>query len=136
MLMQVNKNPSPKELRQFGWTLVIGFGLLGGALYWRGKHHGAFGLWGIGVPLGFLAVLVPPAAKGLYKVWMGWAVIMGTVVTRVLLTLLFFGVITPVAFLFRCFGRDPLRLKRNLSASGYWGEHRKITDRSYYQRLF
>jgi hypothetical protein len=136
MLFQVNKNPSIKELRQFGWTLVIGFGFLGGVLYWKGKLHGAFGLWGAGVTLGSLALLIPSAAKVLYKGWMGWAFITGTLITRIILVLLFFGVITPVAVLFRCMGRDVLRLKRNSGTGSYWSDHRKIPGRGYYQRLF
>ncbi|SRR5258706_8006770 len=136
MLMKINKNPSHKELRQFGWTLIIGFGILGTLFFWRGKLDGAYGLWGIGGSLGILSLFVPFAAKSLYRLWMGWAFIMGTVVTRVILALLFFVVITPVALLFRLFGRDALRLKKDPTASSYWTDHRKMTDKSYYQRLF
>jgi saxitoxin biosynthesis operon SxtJ-like protein len=136
MLLKINKNPSPKELRQFGWTLVIGFALLGGAFFWKAKWHAAYGLWGIGVTLGILAILLPPVAKPLYKLWMGWAWIMGTVVSRVILALLFFGVLTPVALFFRVLKRDALRLKRDPAAGTYWHDHPKIPNRSYYQRLF
>jgi hypothetical protein len=136
MLIRVNKNPSPKELRQFAWVLIIGFGLIGGLLCWRGKLNVALGMWSVGVPLGVLAYFVPVAAKGLYKVWMGWAFIMGTFVTGVILRVLFYFVMTPVALLQRALGRDALRLKKNASLVSYWSDHRKITDRRYYQRLF
>jgi hypothetical protein len=136
MLLKINKNPSPKELSQFGWTLVIGFALLGGAFFWKGKLHTADGLWGVGGTLGILAIFVPQVAKPLYKLWMGWAWIMGNVVSRAILGLLFFGVLTPVAILFRCLRRDALRLKRDPAARSYWTDHPKISNRTYYQRLF
>ena len=132
----MNKNPSLRELRQFGWTLIIGFCLLGAVFFWRGKMNTAYGFWSIAPPLGIVVLLIPSAAKQLYKLWMGWAYIMGTVVTRVILTLLFFGVITPVAIFFRCIGRDLLRLKRDPNIESYWSEHCKIVGRSYYKRLF
>jgi hypothetical protein len=136
MRLKVNKNPSPKELKQFGWTLIIGFAILGGLLYWRHRVDGALGMWGIGIPLGVLSLLTPAAARLLYRLWMSWAVIMGGVMTKIILTLLFYVVLTPVAILFRCFGRDALGLKRDAAISSYWTEHRKITDRNYYKRLF
>ena len=136
MLMKINKNPSPKELRQFGWTLIIGFAVLGGLFFWRHKIHGAYGLWGIGISLGIVSLLSQAIARVLYRIWMGWAFVMGTIVTRVILTGLFFGILTPVALLFRLFGRDILHLKRDATAGSYWSDHRKISDKSYYQRLF
>jgi len=136
MLLKINNSPSSKELRQFGYTLLIGFELLGGFVYWRGKIHLALGFWVAGVLLGTFAILIPSSAKGLYKIWMGWALIMGTIVTRTILAVIFFGVITPVAILFRLVGRDALKLKKGIGVSTYWSNLYKISDRSYYNRLF
>jgi len=136
MILKMNANPSPRGLRQCALTLVIGFSVIGGLLLWRGKTHAAVIAWITGVPIGLLALMIPSVAKTVYKVWMGWAFIMGTLITNVILAILFFGVIAPVAVVFRCMKRDPLDLKKNSNATTYWSDHRKITDRSYYQRLF
>src|SRR5690242_7134067 len=97
MLLKVNKNRSRKEIRQTGWVLLIGFMVLGVLLYWRGKFQSAEWFGGVGAALGFTALLVPPAGKIIYRLWMGWAALMGGIVTRVILFVLFFLVITPVA---------------------------------------
>lgn len=55
----------------------------------------------------------------LNKAWMGLGLLLGMIISPIVLGLLFFGLITPVAVLTRAFGRDELRLKRRLRAS-YW----------------
>ena len=135
MLLKVNPNPSRKELRQFGVTLIVGFALLAGLLYWRGKVHFAYILGGVGILAGLLSIVTERPAKVIYKGWMTWGSFMGTVVTRIVLTFLFFVVISPVALFFRCIGRDALRLRKGTKDS-YWQDLPKITDKSYYRRLF
>jgi hypothetical protein len=46
--------------------------------------------------------------------------LLGRPAGRLLLWLLFFGVITPLAVLLRLFGKDILRLKRDVGAASYW----------------
>lgn len=44
-------------------------------------------------------------------VWLGFAEILGTVMSRVLLSILFFGLVTPIGILRRLFGKDSLKLR-------------------------
>jgi len=136
MLLRINKNPSRNELRQLAWSLLIGFGVLGVIALWRHRPTLAYRLWGTGGILGTASLVSTQTSRIIYRLWMGWAVVMGTVMTQIILACLFFVVITPIAILFRCFGRDPLRLKKSSIDESYWTDHPKITDRSYYQRLF
>jgi hypothetical protein len=136
MLTRINKNPSDKELRQFAWTLLIGFGLLGGILFWKGKRAEAHGVWILGFSMGLLSLVMRTVAKRLYRLWMTWAYGMGIITSHIVMTIVFFLVITPVALVFRLMGKDTLRLKKQSDSSTYWLDHPKITDRSYYQRLF
>jgi hypothetical protein len=41
MLVQLNLRPEPRQLRQFGWIALVGFGLLGSVLIWKGGLFGA-----------------------------------------------------------------------------------------------
>jgi len=43
--------------------------------------------------------------------WFGLSHILGTVMSKVLLSILFFGLVTPVGFLRRLFGKDSLKLR-------------------------
>lgn len=91
--------------------------LVGGWLLWKG--HG-FILLSAGLLLILLGVAIPRWLKPLYVPWMALALALGFVMTRVLLTVLFFAIITPVGIVMRWTGRDPLRQKLDKSAQSYW----------------
>ena len=71
-----------------------------------------------------LAWCAPRLLTPLAQAWQRLAHLLGLVNTGLLLALVFFLVITPVALLFRLRGRDALRLKR-IRASSYWLEQKK-----------
>ena len=103
-----------RELRNFGLTIGIAFGILGALFFWRGKGLGTPFL--IASPILILIGLVAPRILApLHRVWMAVATVMGWVMTRVILSLLFYLVVTPIgllgrlkrgAFLDRGFRRD------------------------------
>ena len=66
------------------------------------------------------SALSPVAANFIYKWWMKFAQFMGNINSKVLLTIIFFVFLTPLAFLYRLFGKDPLQLKRNLKKPSYF----------------
>lgn len=107
------------ELRKFGITVGIVSGLLGGLFLWREKDYyfyflvlsGAFFLLGIVVPI---------LLKPIHKIWMTLAILMGWFVTRLILTLLFYLVVTPIGLLGRLFGKDFLDLKFDRNTDSYW----------------
>lgn len=66
-----------------------------------------------------LAWRVPQWLTPLTRAWLWLGHRLGAVNSRIILALVFFLVITPVALLFRLFGRDALRLKR-VQESSYW----------------
>src|SRR5688572_16920764 len=110
-MLKVNWRPSDRDLRFFGLVLWIGFGLIGGLLFWRGHREAATIVWAAAGAVGLLAVVLPRAARPFYAAWMGVAFVVGSVVSRVILALFFFGVLTPIGLFFRLRGRDALRLK-------------------------
>jgi hypothetical protein len=125
-----------RELRQFSW-LVGGIFLLIGAAGWHfDKGWFEIPLW-IGGPLFALGSLIPIVVKPFYYAWMGLAVVMGFVMTRVLLTVFFVVVICPVGFFFKLIRRDALHRKLDRGASTYWIEKEYlIPDRSRYEKFF
>ncbi len=114
---------SRSALRSFGRTVGLVFVALGGVSLWR--HHGAVTtpggvLLGAGSLLVVLGFVAPRVLKPVYRVWMLLAFAMGFVMTRVLLTAVFFGVVTPIALLRRALGHDPMRRQRDPAATTYW----------------
>jgi hypothetical protein len=110
--------PTRSELRRFG--LLVGgvfvgvFGVLLPA--WR---HRPLPLWPLlpGTPLLALALVAPASLKHPQRAWMALARVLGWINMRVLLTILFFVVITPMGMILRVAGRDPMRRRRDKGAS-------------------
>jgi hypothetical protein len=64
------------------------------------------------------AAIAPALLRPVYRGWMRLGEVLGWVNTRIILTLIFFLVVTPIGLLMRLFGRSPIAVaKRNDS---YW----------------
>jgi hypothetical protein len=74
----------------------------------------------IGLFLITAGLIIPVTLKPLNKVWMCLAILMGWVMTRVILILLFFLVLTPLAIIARIFRKRFLDLKIDKSKESYW----------------
>ncbi len=102
-----NLEVSPKKIREFAFLVGGVFILLGGLAFWRGRPAGPWFL-GSGAFLVFFGSVFPPFLKPLYRVWMIFAIILGGCMSRVMLTILFYGVITPIGLWLRLRGKDLL----------------------------
>ena len=145
-MFTVNKNPTLDELRKFGYAMLVGFLFLGAVIYlaplvktrevfpWLGfrdvsvlKWAGTWRQWTavclgpLGVVLCGLCLLSPSAAKPVYIVWMTVAVAVGTVVSTVMLTLLFVFLLPMFSLVVRI--GDPLRKKLRREGS-YWEDYK------------
>ncbi|MHB2020729.1 MAG: SxtJ family membrane protein [Candidatus Xenobia bacterium] len=108
-----------KQFREFG--LLVG-GILVLAGLFGLHHHPALKPYcdGIGGVLVVLGLVAPKLLAKPHKAWMGLAHVMGTVMTTILLSIVFFGVMTPVATLRRLMGSDDLGLRIDKKAQSYW----------------
>jgi len=57
-----------------------------------------------------LVMTWPSLFKPLARIWFGFSHILGGVVSKVLLTLVFFVVVTPIGLIRKVFGADPMKL--------------------------
>ena len=134
---EIAQLPTDKvTLRKFG--LVVGgvFAAIGAFLLWRDISWAIVFVY-IGAPLILLGAILPNILRPVYIAWMSLAVVLGAIVTRILLTLFFFLVITPVGLVFKIIGRDALTRKIDRSATTYWiDKEYPITDRSRYENFF
>jgi hypothetical protein len=124
-----------KTLRNFGFTFFIVLSVMGGYVYWRGHSTWPWFLGGGGVFLIF-GLFFPLALKPFYKVWMALAFLLGLIMTRFILTLTFFLIITPMGFVLRMLGKDLLDEKVNKDATTYWRKHEAISDKSRYLKQY
>ena len=108
-----------KELRKFGLVMAGAFTLLASYLWYRDSAN-AWWIASIGGTFLGLGLLVPIALAPIEFVWMKIAHVMGFVMTRVILTLVFFLAITPTGLVFRLLGKDLLQKKIDPAADTYW----------------
>ncbi len=87
-----------------------------------------------------LLVLGPVAPRLLtlpYRVWMGLALVLGYVMTRVLLAAVYFLIVTPLGMAMRLSGRDPMQRKRSAERTTYWSPRESEGDaRERLERLY
>ncbi len=84
-----------------------------------------------------LTVLRAEFLKGLYHVWMRGAQAIGQIFSTLVLTLIFYGLFTPVSLLLKLTRKDLLDQAFDKSRDSYWIPcERKDFERDYYQRQF
>jgi len=97
-----------KQLRSFG--LIVGgiFGVIG--LWPLVMYGGDPRWWSIFVAAVLLGsgAVYPKSLLRAYKVWMALGHVLGWVNTRIILGLIFYGVVTPIGLVRRWLGRDSM----------------------------
>ena len=129
-MVQINWKPDSTELRKFGVSMIVGFAIIGGVLYWRDHVSVAYGCFVFGAVSGLLGLTGTRAALPIYVAWMAVAFVMGNIVSRLLLALVYYGLFTPMGLAMRLGGRDALRLKRT-DVKTYWSdipESQRVND--------
>ena len=112
---------SAKNLRKFG--LVVGgvFLLIFGFLAYKDAAPVIrIFCGGFGVLLVISGALFPVWLEPLYRFWMRMALMMGWVVSRILLSLIFFLVLTPIGLLAKLLGKDFLNIHPKNAQDSYW----------------
>ena len=127
-----NIRTDSKAIRDFG--MLIGFILLiiAGILFYKEREFYlliiTFGIAFIGLGLG-----MPIIVKPFYLVWMNFAVLLGWFMTRLILGLLFYIVVSPIGLILRLFGKEFLDLKTSSLNRSYWNykDNDSISHQNY-----
>ena len=127
-----------KQLRQFGLMVGSVLVLIGLWKLYQGKHETVrLILWSVGGLLITAGVIVPKLLTPVYWLWMKLAHLLGWVNTRLLLGIVFFVIITPMAIVMKIFGRDALNRKIDKGTDSYWLPRPPITSiKEYCERQF
>jgi hypothetical protein len=115
----VSQAASTKELRSFGLLVGGVFTLIG---LWPLLIHGdRFRTWAVivGGLLVWAGGLVPAILAPFHKVWMRIGHVLGWINTRILLGIVFYGLITPMGILFRLIGKDTVRQSFSAASPTY-----------------
>jgi hypothetical protein len=114
-----NIKSSRGDVRKFAITVGLLLLLISGLLFW--KERASFKpMLIIDIILLAGGVALPTIFKPVYWVWMAFAAILGWVMTRVILSVVFFFVLTPIGLISRMFGKQFLELRWDSSQDTYW----------------
>ena len=137
MIEEIKNISSEKsDFRKFGITIGLLLMVIAGFLFWRSKESFEI-LLASGFVLFVLGLVIPVVLKPIYWIWMILAIILGWIMTRVILGLLFYVVVTPIGMLSRLFGSNFLDLKWDKSKDSYWNVRTtRQRDNEDYERQF
>jgi hypothetical protein len=134
-LVNIAWRPSPKELRKFGVVVMVGLAIIGLVFqFWLRNASAAYGIYIAGLVLGLPALTGWPVALPGYWLWMGIAFVMGNIMGRLLLSVFYFGLFTPMGLLRRLVN-DKLQLRAK-GASTYWHDLPSTDETSRFERQF
>ena len=128
-------DPDHTELRKF--ALILGGAFLAlGAFAWYRDSAAALYLLVPGSLVLVVGLALPAAIRWLFFVWMAIGLVLGTIVTSIILTLIFFVAITPIGLVMRLLGKDPLQRELDADAASYWIPRTPVEDRERYEKYF
>ena len=106
--------------RSFGIVFFIVFLLIA---FYPLINQGDIRIWSVLISLLFLilGIINSKILTPLNKVWFKFGIFLGKIISPIIMGIIFFLVVTPIAFLMRMLNKDLLNLKINKKSS-YWIE--------------
>jgi len=121
-LIEINRNPSPSQLRRFACIWFPLFLVFVASAVFRKTHSwAAVEVIGTGAAVAIILGCVRPTLTKWIFIGMMYATYpIGWVVSYILMALIYFLVFTPIGIIMRAFGRDPLNRSFDGEAKSYW----------------
>ena len=143
-MIQFDLKPDHKKLSQFGFIAFFGFSILGLIFATKGGLFSDSAMetvplffWSLALLCPMLGILFP---KGLFPIYIGLTIIaipIGLVVSNLILILIFYGLVTPIALFFKVVRRDALNIGSKKSNEGsFWKASSYKKDLPSYYRQF
>jgi hypothetical protein len=126
---------TPQQLRKFGLLISGVILVIAGYNYFFGNPALVY-LANIAIILGIGALAYPHPLKPIYWVWMAIAVVLGWIMSRVILIVLFYLVLTPIGLIGRISGKRFLKLDFDREASSYWERREAQSDPKTCEKQF
>jgi hypothetical protein len=124
-----SESPPPSSSdRSFGFLFAAVCAVIAAFAIWEGRHSA---LWWSIAALVFcvVALLAAPVLGPLNRAWRRWSLHLFKIVSPIIMGIVFFAVLTPIAIMMRCAGRDPLRLRFEPAKPSYWLDRTSPSER-------
>ena len=124
-----------EEIRKFGIVIGIILLIIGVILLWKKNiYYPILMIKGIFLFVGGLSI--PIILKPIYIIWMIFATIMGWLMTRFILSLLFYGLITPISLIARLMGKNFIYLRWDKINNSYWNYRSNKVQNVDYEKQY
>jgi Saxitoxin biosynthesis operon protein SxtJ len=131
-----SRQRTAQQARKSALMVAGVFLLLAAWNIWRNRPVVYFTLGALGVVIGLVALVWPRGALAFDRGWMLLAGALGYVNSRILLSLMFYGVMAPYGWLMRLFGRNTMN-RRGRGAETYWIARKRTRQMpAQFERLF
>ena len=136
LLLTKKPQGGERDIRNFGLLFAVVSALAGAFMVWKGSR-GVFIPFGLSGVFLFAGLFVPAVLRPFYVVWMRFASMLAWINTRVLLSIAFYLVLTPIGRVLRWVGKDPLDRVIDRSAATYWVKRESVKkEKQSYEHLF
>jgi hypothetical protein len=131
-----NINSEKSDLRKFGITIGVILLIIAGLLFWK-KDQSFQLFFTTGAVLIVMSLTIPVILKPVYWIWMIITTIIGWVMTRIILSLVFYVILTPIGIFSRLLGKQFLGLHWDKSKNSYWNYNiSKYPKKEIYEKQF
>ena len=130
-------DPTEKQLRQFGLMMAGVFSFFGAVFIYK-KWIIAAGVLGVLILFfGGMGLAAPRGLLPVFRKWMRFAEVIGNLNAKVILSLAYFFVFTPIRIIASIFREDPLRRKFEPDKKSYWLDcEPRDSDPKRYEKQF
>ena len=117
--MTSNSKINISSNRNFGLVFFVIFLIVA---LWPLKNEEGIRLWSLVISIIFfiLGVINSKLLMPLNKLWFKFGILLGSIVSPIIMGIVYFAVVTPTGVLMRLLGKDLLRMSKVKNTSTYW----------------
>ena len=122
--MTTNSKIKNSSNRNFGLVFFVVFLIVA---LWPLKHDEDIRLWSLGLSIIFfiLGILNSKLLTPLNKLWFKLGMFLGSIVSPIVMGIVYFIIVTPIGVFMRLLGKDLLKTNKIKNASTYWVQRDK-----------
>jgi len=124
------------DWKKFGITMGIILTIIGFFLLWKKNNNYDYILY-LAAAFFITGLILPSILRPIYKAWMALAVVTNFIMTKIIMAVIFYLILTPTGFIASLTGKKFLDMKIDKNAKSYWITREKTQKvKSDYERQF
>jgi hypothetical protein len=124
------------DWKKFGITMGVILTIIGLFMLWKKNNYYDYSL-SLAAAFFITGLILPSLLKPVYKAWMALSVVMGFIMTRMIMVIIFYMIVTPLRLVASITGKEFLDMKIDKNVKSYWIIREKTQRvKSYYEKQF